>query len=592
MPKLYSVPVDKFTIEDTGNDDFLKLDLYMISTGINCNGSEFLYEGFEQSIPSVYNKPILAYFNRLTEDTEEHNSRVGYDPDGSVYYDYEYEGAERPVGLIPESAIITVEKSGGKDWVVVHGAYIWTEYNHNLANIIRSHGTKKISVEIEGIGSWVENGIEKIPRWNFLGVTILGCDKYGKPYKEGIEGAHLRVREYSHSADFNNYKSRFSFAMSTDYSSNTLEKYGIELNNKSDFISKKEWGTDKSIPVDKSKESVSFDSWGDISKSELRNIVLKAKNYKTLVKSVYLKVEDGWEESPSSHLKYPVMQYKDKKFVYNANGLLSAQQYGEKNDKAVARKALSIRKKLDLDRPEKEEHMKKFVEAAKDSGYMFIGISGENMIFAKECECDMLDKQEMAANDITLFEIPKTAVLSFEDSGEFAWDEITGISIDLTNRDDGWKSEYDADKAQDASDAKTDDAKDDDDDEDDDDDRHEMAARIEHLEMANADLVRRCEKAEHELEQIRMEQFKEDTDAIMADEIADMDEKTHEELCAMRDAGKFANVEEFVREIAYRKYAASKSNGDKTKSLTFALNTSVQGKADKKPSLYEKLSNI
>ena len=46
-----------------------------------------------------------------------------------------------------------------------------------------------------------------------------------------------------------------------------------------------------------------------------------------------------------------------------------------------------------------------------------------------------------------------------------------------------------------------------------------------------------------------MAQFKEDTDAILADENEDMDEKTHEELVKMRDEGKFACVEDFAKEV-------------------------------------------
>ncbi|WP_459591855.1 hypothetical protein, partial [Enterobacter asburiae] len=71
------------------------------------------------------------------------------------------------------------------------------------------------------------------------------------------------------------------------------------------FAKKEDLGKEKAIKVNKSSEKMSDSSWGDVDKTTLRNKVLSAKNYKMLVKDVYLLVEQGWEESPSSKLKYP-----------------------------------------------------------------------------------------------------------------------------------------------------------------------------------------------------------------------------------------------------------------------------------------------
>ena len=49
-----------------------------------------------------------------------------------------------------------------------------------------------------------------------------------------------------------------------------------------------EMGTGESLEVDKSKESLSTDAWGNVDKTSLRNDVLKAKNYKSLVKDAYM----------------------------------------------------------------------------------------------------------------------------------------------------------------------------------------------------------------------------------------------------------------------------------------------------------------
>jgi hypothetical protein len=98
-------------------------------------------------------------------------------------------------------------------------------------------------------------------------------------------------------------------------------------------------------PIDKSKNAVDMGSWdGDKAKDDL----LKEKNFKTLAKSVCLLLEDGWEDREKGALKYPVMNLKNGKWVYNAQGLSSARAYGEQHDPSVADKAISIQKKLGL----------------------------------------------------------------------------------------------------------------------------------------------------------------------------------------------------------------------------------------------------
>lgn len=114
-------------------------------------------------------------------------------------------------------------------------------------------------------------------------------------------------------------------------------------------FAKENYGKGDTIKVDKSKEAMSETEWGSVNKTELRKKVLDAKNYKSLVKDVYMIVEDGWEDAPSSKLKYPVMEIKDDKAVYNRYGLASALAYaGKENETEVVRKIESLYKKLNI----------------------------------------------------------------------------------------------------------------------------------------------------------------------------------------------------------------------------------------------------
>ena len=63
MNKNFSLDVSNIDIEEINNRDFMKLKIYAISDQVNRNNSEFLRESFETSIPTIYNKPILAYYN-------------------------------------------------------------------------------------------------------------------------------------------------------------------------------------------------------------------------------------------------------------------------------------------------------------------------------------------------------------------------------------------------------------------------------------------------------------------------------------------------------------------------------------------------
>lgn len=132
-------------------------------------------------------------------------------------------------------------------------------------------------------------------------------------------------------------------------------------------FAKKDYGTGEAITVDKSKEALSETSWGSVNKTELRKKVLEAKNYKSLVKDVYADVQEGWEDAPSSKLKYPIMEIKDGKAVYNRYGLASALAYAEKNNEtAVVNKVKSLYKKLDIDKNNEGGEKKMAKELEKD----------------------------------------------------------------------------------------------------------------------------------------------------------------------------------------------------------------------------------
>ena len=255
MKKIFALEVNDYDVKELSDKQFLSMDIWAISNGVNRNGSEFLEESFESAIPTFYNKPVLAFYNTAIGDTEEHNCNVNFDEEGNLFCDYQYDGAEHPVGLIPESATITVEERDGKKWIHIKDALLWYEYNHQLGQLLKRKGNKKVSVEVEFLDSYMDEGVEKVKSFMFLGVTILGTNPNTmEEYQEGIEGAKLELSEYTKTEEFVRFKQKMSFAYNK---MNVLKKYNIEIpEDKHEFRAKSEWGTGDPTKVDKSKDAV------------------------------------------------------------------------------------------------------------------------------------------------------------------------------------------------------------------------------------------------------------------------------------------------------------------------------------------------
>lgn len=379
--KIVNLPVKNFSSSREGdNADFLKVTLMAIAEGKNLNNSIFTLEGMKTNKDTFINKPILCAFpNKQIGDN--HNFDIAFDPEtGEEYQTFLDKKAEKPVGMIPESSNIRIENIDGKNWIILDG-YIWKKYNYELVKDIlkKSNGwsirnNKNISVEIivddETMG-FSEDGYEILNNWTGNGITILADN-----VNPAIEGANmsLEIKEKNFSkTDYDEYKKGF------------MKDFSL-------FAEKEKYGTGKSLKIDKSKESASNDNWGNIDKTKLRNDVLEAKNYKSIIKDVYLKVENGWEDAPSEHLKYPVMQIKNNTLVYNLNALSSALGYAKKeNENEVVKKVESIRKKMGIDEDknknfEERRNIMNFSELFENNDeYIFIEAMDENkvLVFSK-----------------------------------------------------------------------------------------------------------------------------------------------------------------------------------------------------------------
>ena len=232
-------------------------------------------------------------------------------------------------------------------------AVVSKHYSKELNNIFEFDNLRNSSVEMT-VTTDKDEDEGKVVSLDIFGLTVLG-----KAINGSCPDADIKMVRFS-VEDADAY-----FAKSDS------------LSNLKQFVEERKqlMAEKKTYKIDKSKEAMSTADWGDYDKATMRDKIMEAKNRDTLVKSVYLLVEDGWKDAPSEHLKYPVMMLDGDKFIYNRNALSSALAYAKQNDETeVVNKIKAIYKKLDLDDDSERKEDKKMAEiefSAVDIGDMW-----------------------------------------------------------------------------------------------------------------------------------------------------------------------------------------------------------------------------
>lgn len=247
-----------------------------------------------------------------------------------------------------------VEENGEK--IVKANAYavISKQYGKEFNDIFTDDNLRNTSVEMTVETS--EDDEHHVLSFDIFGLTCLG-----KTIKGSCPDANMKMVRFSEEEAEGFFK--------TSEKLSTLENFVQKR--------KRQMAETKKYKIDKSKESMSDKPWSEVDKTAMRDKIMEASNRDSLVKSVYALVEEGWQEAPSEHLKYPIMELKGDTFVYNKNGLSSALGYAKKeNETTVVNKINKIYKNLGLEATdsgkEEEAKMAKEIEfAAVDIGDMW-----------------------------------------------------------------------------------------------------------------------------------------------------------------------------------------------------------------------------
>ena len=481
--------------KDDDSADFALAEIYFLSDGNNAQNCPIPTEVLKRDAKTVLGKFVVAKFDKWVGDVTSHDTE------------------EIIIGYVPmESEVRFVEKDGRT--FAVCDAIISKIYATEVYTLFKEENYRSVSSEFScSQPNANEMGEGEVDALIVRGITLLG-----KSVRPAISGANMQMKKFSEKEADEYYSSL----------SNPLKKFADERDEK---LNGKTYKVNKTELKDK--------SWGDVDKTTLRNKVMSAKNKSTLVKDVYLLVESGWEDFPSEHLKYPIMELVGNTFYYNRGALSSALAYAkQENETTVISKVEKLYKKFKLNDKDKEDKMSDIKEK-------------EDVVMAQEDETKVDDKEK---------EVEKKE-MSAEEEKEMGCDKAMSDE-DAKKDDEIEKDKEDIEKAKD-------DEKADEDDKKEEKSMSEQAKEFAESETDKEYIGKMFSQGLQDVvaEILELKKFQEarleldktnKLNSIMASVKGDLDEKQFTELQAEGVEKTFAELDSFENKVKAFAYEASK----------------------------------
>lgn len=308
MEKIKQFSVDDiYLFTDDEDVDFALGEVYLLAEGNNSHKNPISLDVLKRDAHTMLGKFLIAKYSDFQKDVTTHTQD------------------QQIVGYFPKDGKIQFKEKDGKTFAVFD-VLISKLYATPVYQLFKEHNFRNVSAEFSCVEQEEpdENGDNPIEKIMFHGCTILGLN-----YKPSCEGAEMNIK-------------RFSAESADDYYSkhnNSLKLFSERR--------KKELADKKTYKIN--EKELKDTPWGEIDKTDIRDKIMDAENRDELVKVVYGVVEDGWQEAPSEHLKYPLMQLVGDTFYYNRNALSSALTYAKQNDEQeVINKVEKLYKDFDL----------------------------------------------------------------------------------------------------------------------------------------------------------------------------------------------------------------------------------------------------
>lgn len=497
--KFEASSIKHIDMSEYDNDDYMIGRTAFLSTRPNSHDIVIPENVLREYAPSVLGKWVTAEvkFNDCTTHTN----------------------GQSIVGIVPKEQDVEFVKADDGYLDAYVDCILSKRYAKEYCNVFSEDDAQR-SVSIEATFSMVDE--HECDGFDIKTITTLG-----RTVRPSVPDANITIVRFSEE-DAESYYSNL-------HKSDSLSNLKQFVEERKQLMAEK-----KTYKIDKSKEAMSTADWSDYDKATMRDKIMEAKNRDTLVKSVYLLVEDGWKDAPSEHLKYPVMMLDGDKFIYNRNALSSALAYAKQNDETeVVNKIKAIYKKLGLDddsERKEEAKMEEIKELAATE------VEAESTLEEK--------KEEMAEPEI-----------------EVKAEEPNCDECDEHDHDDDGDVEHDEEQEMSADD---------------------MKARIAQLEKDIEDRDNIIMGQNSELETLR--QFKKDVEdkekaisveAIMAECKEYMSDDCYKQMREEGMACEFADVDAWANKVKAYCFSAVKKTPKKEKTDVFTFAAPVEKKEHK-----------
>lgn len=551
--KFEASSIKHIDMSEYDNDDYMVGRTAFLSTRPNSHDIVIPENVLREYAPSVLGKWVTAEvkFNDCTTHTN----------------------GQSIVGIVPKEQDVEFVKADDGYLDAYVDCILSKRYAKEYCNVFSEDDAQR-SVSIEATFSMVDE--HECDGFDIKTITTLG-----RTVRPSVPDANITIVRFSEE-DAESYYSNL-------HKSDSLSNLKQFVEERKQLMAEK-----KTYKIDKSKEAMSTADWGDYDKATMRDKIMEAKNRDTLVKSVYLLVEDGWKDAPSEHLKYPIMQLDGDKFVYNRNALSSALAYAKQNDETeVVNKIKAIYKKLDLDDDSERKEDKKMAEiefSAVDIGDMW-GRLYSAMREARNWEYGIqgIYEEDNKKFAILIDDAKKLYRLDFSltEDGLTLADEVVEVKQEFTETDNIKKFA----EPENVSEYRLSDCNDD----DDKDDEHEeemsaddMKARIAQLEKDIEDRDNIIMGQNSELETLR--QFKKDVEdkekaisveAVMAECKEYMSDDCYKQMREEGMACEFADVDAWANKVKAYCFSAVKKTPKKEKTDVFTFAAPVEKKEHK-----------
>ena len=551
--KFEASSIKHIDMSEYDNDDYMVGRTAFLSTRPNSHDIVIPENVLREYAPSVLGKWVTAEvkFNDCTTHTN----------------------GQSIVGIVPKEQDVEFVKADDGYLDAYVDCILSKRYAKEYCNVFSEDDAQR-SVSIEATFSMVDE--HECDGFDIKTITTLG-----RTVRPSVPDANITIVRFSEE-DAESYYSNL-------HKSDSLSNLKQFVEERKQLMAEK-----KTYKIDKSKEAMSTADWGDYDKATMRDKIMEAKNRDTLVKSVYLLVEDGWKDAPSEHLKYPVMMLDGEKFIYNRNALSSALAYAKQNDETeVVNKIKAIYKKLDLDDDSERKEDKKMAEiefSAVDIGDMW-GRLYSAMREARDWEYGIqgIYEEDNKKFAILIDDAKKLYRLDFSltEDGLTLADEVVEVKQEFTETDNIKKFA----EPENVAEYRLADC----DGHDDKDDEHEeemsaddMKARIAQLEKDIEDRDNIIMGQNSELETLR--QFKKDVEnkekaisveAIMAECKEYMSDDCYKQMREEGMACEFADVDAWANKVKAYCFSAVKKTPKKEKTDVFTFAAPVEKKEHK-----------